>query len=114
MSLTLNAAIQQAVNQNSVSNVKYIAIDGLLGTGHRFCEPGITKPDQESPNLWFWHYPCNENDDATNPSIKYLNSVAQTNVNTLTWDQNSTLWTDYLDDFWSKIDMDQLDQTLSG
>ncbi|KAI9826472.1 MAG: hypothetical protein M1819_007365 [Sarea resinae] len=111
MSLTLNAATRQAVSQNSGSNVKYIDIDGLLGTGHRFCEPGIKEPDENNPNLRFWHYPYNQNDDSTNPTIKYLNSVEQANVNTLTWDQNSTLWTDYLEDFWSKVDMNQLNQT---
>ena len=111
MSITLNAAIQKAVSENSGSNVKYVDIDGLLGTGHRFCEPGIKEPDLDNPNLWFWHYPYNQNDDSTNPTIKYLNSVEQANVNTLTWDQSSTLWTDYLDDFWSKVDMDQLNQS---
>lgn len=112
MTLTLNAAIQQAVSQNSGSNVKYIDIDGLLSTGHRFCEPGITEPDQENDALWFWHYPYHENDDATNPTIQYLNSVEAANINTLTWDQNATLWTDYLDDFWSKVDLSQMNQTV--
>ena len=111
MSLTLNAAIEKAVSQNSGSNVKYIDVDGLLETGHRFCEPGIQEPDQDNPKLWFWHYPYSENDDETNPTIKYLNSVEQANINTLTWDPNSTLWTDYLDDFWSKVDIDQLNRT---
>jgi hypothetical protein len=114
MTLTLNAAIQQAVSQNSGSNVKYIDIDSVLGTGHRFCEPGITEPDQNNPNLWFWHYPYNENDDSTNLIIQYLNGVAQDNVNTLAWNPNSTLWTDYVDDFWSKVDWDQLNQTAGG
>ncbi|GAM39469.1 esterase family protein [Talaromyces pinophilus] len=112
MSLTLNAAIQQAVNQNSGSNVKYIDIDGLMGTGHRFCEPGIQEPDQNNPNLWFWHYPYNQNDDSTNPTIAYLNSVGRDNINTLAWNQSSTLWTDYVADFWTKVDYDQLNRTV--
>ncbi|KAF7938003.1 uncharacterized protein EAE97_007799 [Botrytis byssoidea] len=29
-------------------------------------------------------------------------------------DQNSTLWTDYLDDFWSKVDENQMNQTFGG
>lgn len=108
MSITLNAAIKQAVSQNSASNVKYIDIDGLLGTGHRFCEPGNNEPNQNNPNLWYWHYPYGIKED--NPTIDYLNSVAQVQAtaNNLTWDQGTTLWTDYLDDFWSTVDEDQL------
>lgn len=113
MSRLLNSAIQQAVRQNSGSNVKYIDIDGML-TGHRFCEQGITEPDQNNPNLWFWHYPYNQNDDASNPAINYMNSVAQANVNSLGWDPNTTLWVDYLNAFWSKIDEQELLQSVNA
>ncbi|KUJ15589.1 esterase family protein [Mollisia scopiformis] len=102
MSITLNAAIQSAVSQNSESNVKYIDIDASLGTGHRFCEPGVNEPDQDNPSLWFWHYPYGQKDESTNPTIH------------LTWSQNSTLWTDYLNDFWSKVDEDQLLKTVNS
>ncbi|KAB8296273.1 hypothetical protein EYC80_009047 [Monilinia laxa] len=117
MSLTLNATIQKAVSQNGGSNAKYIDIDVLLGGEHPFCEPGVKEPDLNNPNLCFWHYPYNQNDyneDPIHPTIKYLNSVQSSNVNNLTWDQNSTLWTDYLNDFWSKVDEEQLNQTLGG
>ena len=117
MTLTLNAAIKQAVSQNEGSSVnvivRYIDIDGLMGTGHRFCEPGIQEPDQNNPNLWFFHYPYGT-DDTNNPTIQYLNSVEQANVNTLAWDQNSTLWVDYLNEFWSQVDETQLNQTVAG
>ncbi|KAJ8064937.1 hypothetical protein OCU04_007241 [Sclerotinia nivalis] len=44
----------------------------------------------------------------------YLNSVQQANIDTINWDQNTTLWTDYLNDFWSKVDESQLNQTFGG
>lgn len=117
MSVTLNSAIQEAVHQNSGSNVKYVDIDVLLGAGHRFCEPGVKEPDLDNPKLWFWHYPYDSNEEnemLTDPTIIYLNSVQQANVENMPWDQNSTLWTDYLDDFWSKVDENQLNQTFGG
>jgi hypothetical protein len=107
MSLTLNLAIQTAVGLNSASNVKYIDIDSLMGTGHRFCEPGIVEPDQTNSNLWFWHYPYNI-DKTEDPTVDYLNSVVQANVNALTWNSNTTLWTDYVTNFWSYVNEDQL------
>lgn len=73
MTLTLNAAIKQAVSQNDGSSanvtVRYIDIDSLIGTGHRFCEPGIQELDQDNHNLWFFHYPY-RTDDTNNPTIQ--------------------------------------------
>lgn len=111
MSITLNAAIKEAVDINSRRGVKYIDIDGLL-YGHRFCEPGVKEPDQDNPNLWFFHYPYEEPADSSNPTIAYLNSVQQNNLNTLTFDPKTTLWTDYLNDFWSMVDETQFNQTV--
>ncbi|KAF7938002.1 uncharacterized protein EAE97_007798 [Botrytis byssoidea] len=78
MSVTLNSAIKEAVHQNSGSNVKYIDIDVLLGAGHRFCEPGVKKPDLDNPKLWFWYYPYDSNEEneiLTDPTIIYLNGI---------------------------------------
>ncbi|GAM42242.1 esterase family protein [Talaromyces pinophilus] len=64
MSVALNAAIQSAAFINEDLNVKFIDIQkaGLLD-GHRFCEPGITEPDQQNENLWIFHYPYKVNED---------------------------------------------------
>ena len=68
MSIALNAAIQNAVFINEDTNVKFIDIQaGGLLDGHRFCEPGVVEPDQNNQNLWIWHYPYKENEDA-NPA----------------------------------------------
>jgi hypothetical protein len=117
MTLTLNAAVKQAVIQNDQSSphvtVRYIDIDALSQAGHRFCEPGIQEPDQSNPNLWFFHYPYGI-EDSNDATIQYLNSVEQANVNTLTFDPSSTLWVDYVDDFWPHVDETQLNQTVAG
>ncbi|KAJ3473609.1 hypothetical protein NLG97_g10219 [Lecanicillium saksenae] len=117
MTRTLNAAIKKAVSQNdrSYNNVvvKYIDIDGLLGTGHRFCEPGVQEPDQYNPNLWFFHFPYIK-DIPNDATVQYLNSVSEANVNTLTWNQNTTLWVDYMNEFWSQVDEAKLNQTVAG
>ena len=66
MTDALNAAVINAVNRNKDNGVKFINIqaNGALDT-HRFCEPGITEPDQKNDKLWFWHYPYDEpKDDA--------------------------------------------------
>ena len=68
MSVALNAAIQNAVFINEGTNVKFIDIQaGGLLDGHRFCEPGVVEPDQNNQNLWIWHYPYKENEDANPP-----------------------------------------------
>ncbi|TGO73546.1 hypothetical protein BELL_0352g00070 [Botrytis elliptica] len=117
MSVTLNPAIKEAVHQNSGSNVKHIDIDVLLGAGHGFCEPGVKEPNLNNPKLRFWHYPYDSNEENENlmdPTIIYLNSFQQANIDKMPWDQNSTLWSDYLDDFWSKVDENQPNQTFGG
>ena len=111
MSRTLNAAIQQAVRQNAIHNVKYIDIDGML-TGHRFCEAGVQEPDQERADTWFFHYPYKENNDANDSGIAYLNQVAEANANSLSWDPEKTLWVDYMNAFWDKVDENGLNQAL--
>jgi len=30
--------------------------------GHRFCEAGKNEPNQDNPDLWFWHYPYHASD----------------------------------------------------
>ncbi|TGO15710.1 hypothetical protein BPAE_0546g00010 [Botrytis paeoniae] len=87
------------------------------GGCHRFCEPGVKEPDLNNPKLWVWHYPYNsieQNEILTDPTIIYLNSVQQANIDNMPWDQNSTLWMDYLDDFWFKVDENELNQTFGA
>lgn len=118
MSRMLNAAIKQAVDQNSDAgyNVKYIDIDALLD-GHRFCEPGIQEPDQDNENLYFYHYPYHTDSQSSEPDqpvIDYLNQVATDSASALSWDPANTLWADYLDDFWSLVDEDGLNSAAEN
>lgn len=101
MTITLNAAIKKAVDLNKDDKVTFIDIDPLAET-HRFCEPGANEPDEDNPNLYFFHYPYGKNTD-NDKGVQYLNQVEANNVNSLTWDPSSTLYTDYVTQFWSKV-----------
>lgn len=104
MSRTLNLAIQQAVEMSAESNVKYIDIDSMLW-GHRFCEPGIQEPDQNNPNLWFYHYPYNQDDEEEkNPAISHLNAVMNKKASSVEFDPAKTLWSDHIKAVWSTLD----------
>ncbi|KAK4505500.1 hypothetical protein PRZ48_003463 [Zasmidium cellare] len=104
MSRLLNLAIQQAVDLNNETNVRYIDIDSFL-SGHRFCEPGIQEPDQNNPNLWFYHYPYNQSDDEdSDPAVKHLNAIINKHADKIVFDPNTTLFTDHLNAVWSTID----------
>ncbi|OIW28741.1 hypothetical protein CONLIGDRAFT_617692 [Coniochaeta ligniaria NRRL 30616] len=77
MSVQLNSAIEKAVLRNTDQGVKWISIDGLM-QGHRFCEPGVTEPDQHNPNLWLYHYPYNDPENAAVDAVfeKAYNKVS--------------------------------------
>lgn len=110
MSRMLNTAIKKAVDQNSGSStVKFIDFDAGL-EGSRFCEPGVKEPDQNNLKTAFFHYPYGVIEEE--PGIAYLNQVASTN--TISWDPKQTLWRDYMNDFWSKIDEQGLNNALGG
>ena len=114
MSRMLNVAIKKAVDQNSGSSiVRFIDFDALID-GARFCEPGVIEPDQENPNAAFFHYPYGVNDDEGEPGIAYLNQVANRSASSLTWDPKQTLWVDYMNDFWSKVDEQGLNNAIGG
>ncbi|KAF2825179.1 hypothetical protein CC86DRAFT_419014 [Ophiobolus disseminans] len=80
--------------------------------GRRFCEPGVKEPDQDNPNAGFLHYPYDV--DETNPGIAYLNQVAKRSASSLSWDPKQTLWRDYMNDFWSKVDEGELKKAIGG
>jgi hypothetical protein len=63
MSVKLNEVIERAALMNKVRGVEWISINQFMDT-HRFCEPGITEPDQKNKNLWLFHYPYGQPDDA--------------------------------------------------
>jgi hypothetical protein len=112
MSRMLNAAIKQAVDQNAgTSTVKYVDIDASL-EGHRFCEPGVREPDQNNANAAFFHYPYGVVEEE--PGIAYLNEVAARSASSLSWDPKKTLWVDYMNDFWSKVDEEGLNKAVGG
>ena len=48
----VNALLQAIVKSNP--GVMFADIDPLF-EGHRFCEPGVTEPDNNNPNIWFFH-----------------------------------------------------------
>ncbi|KAI1128653.1 hypothetical protein F5Y10DRAFT_291932 [Nemania abortiva] len=84
MSVQLNKAIENAVSRNSNRGVSWVPIDGEM-EGHRFCEEGVSEPDQHNDNLWLFHYPYNEpHDDAIDgPLQKAFDQVtAGVNINT--------------------------------
>jgi hypothetical protein len=80
--------------------------------GHRFCEPGVKEPDQNNPNAAFFHYFYEVNEEQ--PRIAYLNQVAARSASSLSWDPKKTLWVDYMNDFWSKVDEEGLNNTIGG
>jgi hypothetical protein len=109
MSKMLNIAIKQAIERNSESStVKYIDVDAMLN-GNRFCEPGVKEPDQDNTKSAFFHYPYSRVKE-DGPVIDYLNQVASTN--SLSWDPKQTLWRDYMEDFWSKVDEQALKDAM--
>ena len=109
LSVALNAVVTSAASGHTEANVHFVDIDGML-TGHRFCEAGIQEPDENNPNLWFFHYPYSQPEATANYDsiVSYLNSVQSNNVNTLTWDPQTTLYADYLAQFWSLVDEQDL------
>lgn len=82
MSTALNAAIQAAVNKNTVNGVEFVDIQaGTSLEGHRFCELGIKEPNQNNPNLWFWHHPYHTSDNEnTQIDQAYTNAYANITV----------------------------------
>jgi hypothetical protein len=62
MSDKLNQDIADAVALTADRGVTWVPIDGVMD-GHRFCEEGITEPDQKNNNLWIFHHPYNEPED---------------------------------------------------
>lgn len=50
----LNQKIQDVVKNNEQWAVEYADYDAEF-SGHRFCEEGITEPDNNNPNIWFFH-----------------------------------------------------------
>jgi len=62
MSDKLNQDIAAAVALTANRGVTWVPVDGVM-EGHRFCEEGVTEPDQNNGNLWLFHYPYNEPED---------------------------------------------------
>ena len=54
LAVNLNNKIQQVVENNAAWDVEYVSYDDQF-QGHRFCEQGNTEPDNNNPNIWFFH-----------------------------------------------------------
>ncbi|KAL8784301.1 MAG: hypothetical protein Q9213_004059 [Squamulea squamosa] len=50
----LNNKIKAVVDNNKQWGVVYVDYDAQFD-GHRYCEDGITEPDNNNPNIWFFH-----------------------------------------------------------
>lgn len=112
MSRLLNEAIKKACSLADPRKARYVDIDAMLD-GHRFCEDGVSEPDQENANTYFFHYPYGVDDD-DDPAIQYLNEVHEASVSSLEWDPQTTLWSDYLNAFYGEVDEEGLANALEG
>lgn len=54
LALNLNQKIQDVVQNNAQWDVEYVSYDDQF-EGHRFCEGGNVEPDDNNPNIWFFH-----------------------------------------------------------
>lgn len=54
LAINLNQKIQDVVKNNAAWDVEYVSYDDQF-EGHRFCEGANTEPDDNNPNIWFFH-----------------------------------------------------------
>ena len=54
LAINLNQKIQDVVQNNAQWDVEYVSYDDQF-EGHRFCEGANTEPDDNNPNIWFFH-----------------------------------------------------------
>jgi len=50
---------QQAASRNIFASFMTFADQGERYAGHRFCREGVTEPDRNNPNTWFFNYRSN-------------------------------------------------------
>lgn len=50
----LNSKIKAVVDNNRAWGVENVDYDAQF-EGHRFCEDGVTEPDNDNPKIWFFH-----------------------------------------------------------
>ncbi|KAL8772549.1 MAG: hypothetical protein Q9209_002210 [Squamulea sp. 1 TL-2023] len=50
----LNSQIKAAVDNNKQWGVTFVDYDAQF-EGHRYCEDGVTEPDNNNPDIWFFH-----------------------------------------------------------
>ncbi len=53
MNNVVEAAAEAISKESTFGQVVFVSIDELF-EGHRFCEPGITEPDNKTPETWFF------------------------------------------------------------
>ncbi|KAL8653408.1 MAG: hypothetical protein Q9226_003859, partial [Calogaya cf. arnoldii] len=68
----LNSKIRSVVDNNKQWGVVYVDYDSKF-EGHRYCEEGVTEPDPNNPNTWFFH-PGSEGNGRTRGSDDLLAS----------------------------------------
>ena len=51
---TIEAQVK-AVTPKGKGSITYVDVDQWY-QGHRFCEPGVTEPDYNNPNIWFYPF----------------------------------------------------------
>ncbi|KAI4244973.1 MAG: hypothetical protein L6R42_010311, partial [Xanthoria sp. 1 TBL-2021] len=54
IALDLNDRIKAVVENNKRWGVEYVEIDSQF-EGHRYCEEGVTEPDNNNPDIWCFH-----------------------------------------------------------
>ena len=54
LALNLNQKILDVVKNNAQWDVEYVSYDDQF-EGHRFCQEGNTEPDDNNPDIWFFH-----------------------------------------------------------
>lgn len=123
MSDSLNKAIQDAIDRNKDSGVTFIDIQNVDGQdmlkGHRYCESGITEPNTDNPNLYFWHYPYKEaKDNAEAPIVKFFTDKFRQVVGDLSTQDSIDKWPNQLDlenAIYSAVNEDEIpDQAENG
>ncbi|KAK3901862.1 SGNH hydrolase-type esterase domain-containing protein [Staphylotrichum tortipilum] len=53
MNNVVKAAAETVSKASTFGQVVFVSIDELF-EGHRFCEPGVTEPNNKTPNTWFF------------------------------------------------------------
>ena len=100
LALNLNQKIQDVVKNNAQWDVEYVSYDDQF-EGHRFCEEGNTEPDDNNPNIWFFHLNTEGNGrtQATDDSFAAMLSGNNnaTDFYSAIQDRSATIWATGLD-----------------